>query len=178
MLELHNEWFLNLIFRNNVQYYSKLLKWQKYVFYHFNNLFYFNIFNLKIIRYTNSSYNRWFLMFYIYDSFNDFFFLNKIATGISVFVRFLCVMRWGWTHPSLMCGIKWKCLAAGGTGETPRIRHFRGRSTRTKANKGVIRICPFVLPPVLKAMFPTLMPKKLRFISPTDHALERYISAR
>lgn len=67
---------------------------------------------------------------------------------------------WGWTRPSLVCGIKWKCLAAGGIEETPRIRLFRGGSARTKANKGVIRICPFVLPPALKAMFPTLMPKK------------------
>lgn len=82
----------------------------------------------------------------------------------------------GWRVP-LVCGIKWKCLAAGGIGETPRIRLFRGGSARTKANKGVIRICPFVLPSALKAMFPTLMPKKPRFISPGDHASERYISA-
>lgn len=85
-------------------------------------------------------------------------------------------MYGSWRVP-LACGIKWKCLAAGGIGETPRIRLFRGGSARTKANKGVIRICPFVLPSVLKAMFPTLMPKKPRFISPGDHASERYISA-
>lgn len=78
---------------------------------------------------------------------------------------------------SLVCGIKWKCLAAGGIGETPRIRLFRGGSARTKANKGVIRICPFVLSSALKAMFPTLMPKKPRFISPGDHASEQYIGA-
>lgn len=82
----------------------------------------------------------------------------------------------GWT-PSFVRGDKMEMPGSGRyRGNPVDSTVSRRECERTRAYKGAIRICPFVLPPALKAMFPTLMPKKTpRFISPDDRTSERYI---
>lgn len=68
----------------------------------------------------------------------------------------------GWTtRPSFVRGDKMEMPGSGRYRGNPVDSTVSRRECEgTKAYKGVIRICPFVPPPALKAMFPTLMPKK------------------
>lgn len=66
----------------------------------------------------------------------------------------------GWT-PSFVRGDKMEMPGSGRyRGNPVDSTVSRRECERTRAYRGAIRICPFVLPPALKAMFPTLMPKK------------------
>lgn len=60
-------------------------------------------------------------------------FKNKI--NYRRFRRYRRVMYDGWRVP-LVCGIKWKCLAAGGIGETPRISTVSRRECENESEQG------------------------------------------
>lgn len=54
--------------------------------------------------------------------------LHKVSVGIATFP---------------VCGVKWKCVAAGGIGETPRFRLLRPRSTKSAKAARDRREVPF-----------------------------------